>query len=754
MKILKLKIHNFKVFADNTFDFSSFDDVILCGRNGFGKTTVFDALELLFTGKIKRYENYNKDFHDKQFNIHGKQLVHDEEVPDISIEATVQIKDGKELSLRIDGETADMTPPIDFANVFHQSGDYDNRAVKELKSHYTRLNFLSQDESTEFLKRKESDRSRQIAALFRTDQFDEQINKIDVALSGLKDVINSYKVKLEQKQAAIIALSDRVNQIDKIEENNTAFVHLFKEGTVTWDAEKIDAAPNEIDELIKKDGELDQILYFITHRQENKDRHWNGRIDECLMPDTLRNISFLYKYGSKAQIINAYNVYKANYLRQYNQLGTNSLIHGNVSYVESLSDIISKETVDDLEEKRKEAAKILSASSKVALACNRILENRNQLSYDLNDVELTSCPVCGTSFDSKTSLLSHVSQYESVFKEEAEKMGKIPATVLSNFKESFNKDIIEPAIKYFESNHINEDVANRYALAKQAADSEVYKFAVKIADPDLSTKLSLQEIETAIRERLTSSKKTINKGTDIDLIRQCEDRYGQYLLEGISELDVENKRKYLLQYQWKICTARSQEYSKERGKISALYKKGLKYQDDLKRISKEIRKQREEYLNRVVNDIQILFYIYSGRIMQDSYYGRGVFLNYKVSPSGISRILFVSGNSENDVDVLLNMSSGQLISVAIAFLLSLNKLYDRSQFLAIDDPVQTIDDINLWGLIETLRHEFSDKFLLLSTHEDDSAALIRYKLAMVGLNAHTIDMSTVNHDEKEGGKDE
>ena len=140
--------------------------------------------------------------------------------------------------------------------------------------------------------------------------------------------------------------------------------------------------------------------------------------------------------------------------------------------------------------------------------------------------------------------------------------------------------------------------------------------------------------------------------------------------------------------------------------------------------------------------------------MQDSYYGRGVFLNYKVSPSGISRILFVSGNSENDVDVLLNMSSGQLISVAIAFLLSLNKLYDRSQFLAIDDPVQTIDDINLWGLIETLRHEFSDKFLLLSTHEDDSAALIRYKLAMVGLNAHTIDMSTVNHDEKEGGKDE
>lgn len=753
MKILKLKIHNFKVFADNTFDFSSFDDVILCGRNGFGKTTIFDALELLFTGKIKRYENYNNDFHDKQFNIHGKQLVNNEVVPDISIEATVQIEDGKELSLRIDGKTADMTPPIDFANVFHQSGDYDNRAVKELKSHYTRLNFLSQDESTEFLKRKESDRSRQIAALFRTDRYDEQINKIEVALGGLKDVISSYKAKLEQKQAAIKTLSDKVNQIGNVEDS-FANVHLFKEGTIPWDAEKFNTAPNEIDELIKKDGELDHILYFITHRQENRDRHWNDSIDECLMPDTLRNISFLYKYSSKVQIINTYNVYKANYLKQYNQLDINNLIHGTVSYVESLSDIITKETVDNLERKRKEAAKILSASSKVALACNRILENRKRLSQDLNDVELTSCPVCGTLFDSKTSLLSHVSQYESVFIEEAKNMSQIPATILSNFKESFKKDLIDPAIKYFESNHINEDVANRYALAKQVADSEAYKFAVKIVGSDLSTELFLQEIEAAIRERLTSSKKTINEDTDIDLIRQCEDRYGQYLLEGISELDVENKRKYLLQYQWKICTARSQEYSKEGGKISTLYKKGLKYQDDLKRISKEIRKQREEYLNRVVNDIQILFYIYSGRIMQDSYYGRGVFLNYRVSPSGISRILFVSGNSENDVDVLLNMSSGQLISVAIAFLLSLNKLYDRSHFLAIDDPVQTIDDINLWGLIETLRHEFNDKFLLLSTHEDDSSALIRYKLSMVGLNAHTIDMSSVNHDEKKGGKDE
>lgn len=41
----------------------------------------------------------------------------------------------------------------------------------------------------------------------------------------------------------------------------------------------------------------------------------------------------------------------------------------------------------------------------------------------------------------------------------------------------------------------------------------------------------------------------------------------------------------------------------------------------------------------------------------------------------------------NDVDALYNMSSGQLVAVAVSFLLSLNRLYSKSKFIAIDDHV-------------------------------------------------------------------
>lgn len=88
---------------------------------------------------------------------------------------------------------------------------------------------------------------------------------------------------------------------------------------------------------------------------------------------------------------------------------------------------------------------------------------------------------------------------------------------------------------------------------------------------------------------------------------------------------------------------------------------------------------------------------------------------------------------------------GQFVSIAIAFLLSLNKLYDKNNFLAIDDPVQTIDDIDFGGLIETIRHEFYGYNLFVSTHEDNYASLLRYKLENLGVRTKAYDMKKINY---------
>ncbi|MNO84917.1 hypothetical protein D3C76_762710 [compost metagenome] len=74
------------------------------------------------------------------------------------------------------------------------------------------------------------------------------------------------------------------------------------------------------------------------------------------------------------------------------------------------------------------------------------------------------------------------------------------------------------------------------------------------------------------------------------------------------------------------------------------------------------------------------------------------------------------------------MSSGQISAVVIALTLALNRVYARRfSTILIDDPVQTMDDINMSSLVELLRNDFSDKQIIMSTHEDKVARYFTYK---------------------------
>ncbi len=59
-KISKLQIQAFKAFTNIEFDFKKSSLITLEGPNGYGKTSTFDAIELLFTGKISRISDLYK----------------------------------------------------------------------------------------------------------------------------------------------------------------------------------------------------------------------------------------------------------------------------------------------------------------------------------------------------------------------------------------------------------------------------------------------------------------------------------------------------------------------------------------------------------------------------------------------------------------------------------------------------------------------------------------------------------------------
>ena len=63
--------------------------------------------------------------------------------------------------------------------------------------------------------------------------------------------------------------------------------------------------------------------------------------------------------------------------------------------------------------------------------------------------------------------------------------------------------------------------------------------------------------------------------------------------------------------------------------------------------------------------------------------------------------------------------------------------------ILIDDPVQTMDDINMMSFIELIRNEFENKQIIISTHEDEVSLFMRYKFLMHNLKETRVNVKSV-----------
>ena len=95
---------------------------------------------------------------------------------------------------------------------------------------------------------------------------------------------------------------------------------------------------------------------------------------------------------------------------------------------------------------------------------------------------------------------------------------------------------------------------------------------------------------------------------------------------------------------------------------------------------------------------------------------------------------------ENVRDPALVLSSSQLNVLAVAIFLSLNLAIPTLplQLVALDDPLQSLDNVNLLGLADLLRRVKSTRQVIVSTHDERLAELLERKLRPVGPGERTI----------------
>ena len=214
IKIKKLYIKNFKVYKEQIFDFNEKGLLVLDGPNGFGKTTIYDAIELLFTNQIKRYSRLNylidgRETRDENplYNIDGKdgeiiiKLLFSFEDRDYII----AVKNGRATQPVIDFSFFQLHQLTDFEEVLDESNEVDDSLLKEIfglnyKQDFEFINYVEQEDTFYYLKTKEQDKKQSIGYLFNTHEFNlkiERYSRINNAIVRQLNGDNGLELKIQ-----------------------------------------------------------------------------------------------------------------------------------------------------------------------------------------------------------------------------------------------------------------------------------------------------------------------------------------------------------------------------------------------------------------------------------------------------------------------------------------------------------------------------------------------------------------------------
>lgn len=197
----------------------------------------------------------------------------------------------------------------------------------------------------------------------------------------------------------------------------------------------------------------------------------------------------------------------------------------------------------------------------------------------------------------------------------------------------------------------------------------------------------------------------------LDEVRVTPDSFGDvqdfYLVEQQALAD---KRRYVSIKANEARNARLQKSLESLKKIQSENSAAARASEKVRRLRNTLEEVERTYADHTISEIELIFHIYSGRLIQNYQRGLGLFIE---SRDG-KQLRFVTAE-KSDHDAVLAMSSGQISALSLAFFLSLNKVYAGVPLILIDDPSQSLDEVNVASLTDLLRCELKSRQLIVTS---------------------------------------
>lgn len=771
IKIKKLYIKNFKVYKEQTFDFKDIDLIVFDGPNGFGKTTIYDAIELLFTNQIKRYNRLDRLI-DGRERRNENPLYNAEATDGViilklqfsfdDVDYFIAVKNAQALEPVINFNHFKLYRLNNFEEVIDDSKEVNDSFLKEMlglnyKQDFEFINYVEQEDTFHYLKSKEQEKKQNIGYLFNTHDFNLKINKY----SNLNDAIDK-QLKGEYGLQSQIQLLDE--SIKKIKESlkkadSISFKKMFVDKDFEWDNEQIDFNKISYNQLFNDDDNtFQQLESLILNKKDFINYLHNNSIDNLLNNEEILQNFYYYqnfrkdeeKIEEEADFLNDVVDFK----KLFEQFEIDDIIENDFNIPENIHD---KYRTNDIIVKYQfmldELTRDLKNSNSAEKIYSRILSSRDALKSHLLDYhkKLNNngiCPLCGNDYISSEELIRNIeaqrTEIELLNKNLDQKLVDATKTFLTFVKNSlfveFDKFtqgfVYNP--DYFKSDFFEIETNRKLDRIQDKLESLDINYSEII-----STETKENIIGFELFKNIIEARKLKYNQDNIDYY--YNDVFGnlfsshQILLQEITLEDLKNKRKYI---EWQYSIYQNKILIEKQGELAVLNNKNKKlsdYQSRIKVILDVLNESLGKYSSQLIKDLELLFHIYSGRIVQDFQGGLGLFIIDRGD-----KIKFVSSPSKT-YDAIFSMSTGQLSALILSFTLALNKKYSKSKLLLIDDPVQTMDDINTAGFVELLRNDFSDRQIILSTHEQMLSNYVRYKFKKFNIDAESRDLSKINN---------
>lgn len=792
MRILEIEADNFKLFTTKFEAIKGLDEadvVLLNGPNGYGKTSVFDILEFCLTGEIGRINKYTEELAiGKNETGENRILIADETKP--AYVKLVLEESGKKIEIRYycppqsgKKKASRENNPHNIFQCFTRHIYCDSKEIQNQEDFLRKLQlndigewfdkccFLSQDEHLQFLKKAKKSKAQAISFLFEIpEKWEEERKRLENILDALNNRRKknplAYIVRLEDKKEK---LEDKVQDLERKVSSgkisgNEVYTCLFEEKDVFWDQENICWDGDNYKEAVQ---EIDELLYFAEHKEDCRNYLFN-------LP--YRDYRKEFNGGEKI----SYTMYPLEYAYRFYSLivGEQELEkrYAKESKEKVLLECIQKKEYGDInwkfvsEEKFLNEDEITKIQEQLNIVKNlestqgileKTMDSLKKTRFDLEKyaktaikykgIKDTNCPLCGAPYDDWETLDENIKNRTKVLDELSDDSVNQIQMIKEQLYTSFFADIEEKILEEQQS-------AVSEKTYKKLQEVKNYKLQV------IEIQKSLQKLDIPLPVVFEESISEINKGYN-NLLQHLQGKLKKISEEVELQLDSKNfKEKYDKFYdneEEKFLQKTAEMFRDKEKYIKILYyNSNLKFLGDAKRELKSVTKRKNqldkvikrltdyeeaidegirEYKKKIITDIEPLLHVYTAKILQQKFNGKSIFIS---TDEKIENVQLVNSVKDKQ-DILYSMSSGQLSAVALAFLLCMNQVYSSCKpcsILLIDDPVQTVDDVNMVGFVDVLRYGFADRQIFVSTHEQKFEWFLRYRYAKAGKTVKLFNM--------------